>query len=178
MKDDDLDADLFGHESTADISLCGKYRYSLTRQWSDAPTRVLWIMLNPSTADASVDDPTIRKCIGFSRRWDARSLEVVNLFAYRSTDPDALPALTCDRVGDRNGAAIRTALDRCTFAVAAWGAMGDRWPEVATRGLMTYALAAKLAKPLRALRTTKAGHPQHPLYVPYTAIPAAWGPRP
>jgi hypothetical protein len=82
--------DLFGDRG-ATLSDCGRYRYRLWRRWADGPT-VLFVMLNPSTADADVDDPTIRRCIGFARSWGAGALEVVNLYAWRATQPAELKA--------------------------------------------------------------------------------------
>src|SRR6185369_17379869 len=86
---------------TAVISKCGKYRYSLRREWIGGAGTVCFIMLNPSTADASVDDPTIRRCIGFAQRWGYQILEVVNLYAYRATRPRDMFA-AADPVGPEN----------------------------------------------------------------------------
>jgi hypothetical protein len=77
-------------ERTATISDCGRYRYTLGRTWSDEPP-VLFVMLNPSTADADVDDNTISKCIGFAKRWGHGGITVVNLYAWRATNPKELP---------------------------------------------------------------------------------------
>lgn len=75
---------------SAIISECGKYRYSLSRIWDENKANVLFIMLNPSTADGDVDDPTIRRCIGFAKSWGYGGIYVGNLFAYRATDPKEL----------------------------------------------------------------------------------------
>lgn len=72
------------------ISDDGRYRYRLWRTWAPELPRMAWIMLNPSTADAEVDDPTIRRCVGFAKREGCGGIEVVNLYAYRSTDPSVL----------------------------------------------------------------------------------------
>lgn len=77
-------------KSSAVIDRTGKYRYSLVREWNPDLPRALFVMLNGSTADATQDDPTLRRCIGFSRAWGYGSLEVVNLFGYRTTFPQEL----------------------------------------------------------------------------------------
>src|SRR4051812_49823510 len=88
-------------EDNAVISACGAYRYVLTRQVGGGVRRATFIMLNPSTADASNDDPTIRRCIGFAQRWGCGQLAVLNLFAYRATDPADLKRAS-EPVGPEN----------------------------------------------------------------------------
>jgi hypothetical protein len=80
------------------IDLTGKYRYTLSRVWNGNLGRVVFILLNPSTADAFKDDPTVKKCISFAKHWNFGSLEIVNLFAYRSTDAKYLKNIS-DPVG-------------------------------------------------------------------------------
>jgi hypothetical protein len=141
---------------TAVISECGHYRYRLTRRWSDAPGSVTWIMLNPSTADASQDDPTIRRCIAFSKRWGCGSLTVCNLYAYRATNPAELWTVP-DPVGpENNNHLIQAGGD---LFVCAWGANAK--PE---RAEAVLELIDGLA-PVMCLGTTKGGAPRHPLYV-------------
>src|SRR5262245_13227298 len=113
--------DLF-QQSSAELSPCGRYRYALTRTWGDPKKVVCWVMLNPSTADADQDDPTIRRCLGFSRAWGAGGLVVVNLFALRATDPDQL-RIAADPVGPDNDSHLSTAAFG-RLVVAAWGARG------------------------------------------------------
>ena len=132
------------------------YRYSLRRCWDDTRTGVCWIMLNPSTADEFRDDPTVRRCINFSRQWGYGSLEVVNIFAYRATLPSDLWPLD-DPIGPDNDAAIDAAAARASLVVAAWGTHGGyrgRGAEVAAR--LTGA---------KCLGLSKGGYPRHPLYV-------------
>lgn len=149
------------------ISECGTYRYSLTREWDQNP-RMLWIMLNPSVADASIDDPTIRRCIGFSQSIGELpgqrfgSIEVVNLFAYRSTDPNDMAAAKArgvDIVGPENDRYITEAAGRASLVVAAWGA--DKLAPLRSVNIR------KLVTPhtLMALGKSKSGAPKHPLYL-------------
>lgn len=137
------------------------YRYTLGRSWCPGP-RILWVMLNPSTATAEVLDPTIRRCLGFSRSWGFGSLEVVNLFALRATDPDALwehPAPVGGDDGLDNMRAIREAARRADKIVAAWGSHEAVTP---MRGRNLHQI---LDTTLWCLGTTKSGAPRHPLYV-------------
>ena len=138
----------------AAISDCGRYRWWLSRTWGDAPPLV-FIGLNPSTADASQDDPTIRRCIGFARRERCGGLLMLNLFAFRATDPHLLYGVP-DRVGGENNRYLRTLATG--KVVAAWGAHA-----------LAPARAAEVRKllsvPLLCLGTTKDGSPRHPLYV-------------
>lgn len=111
-------------DSDAVLSPCGAYRYVLSRRWGDGPPAI-FVMLNPSTADAREDDPTIRRCLGFARAWGAGRLSVVNLFALRSTDPRALLP-HADPIGPDNDRVLaRTAAAAARSGgklVAAWGA--------------------------------------------------------
>ncbi|MCA9774331.1 MAG: DUF1643 domain-containing protein, partial [Myxococcales bacterium] len=108
---------------SARFDATGTYRYGLIRLWDAARPRALFIMLNPSTADAEREDPTIRRCIGFARTWGFGSMEAVNLFAYRTTDPARLP-LHPAPIGPANDAAIARAAGRAGTIVLAWGHHG------------------------------------------------------
>lgn len=151
-------------EGAAVLSGCGRYRYLLTRRWADDPA-VTFVMLNPSTADATTDDPTIRRCIGFAKSWGYGSLNVVNLFAFRATDPRDLLAAT-DPVGPRNDAFLH---DYLPVSVAAWGA--HKLAVARARQVMQ----AFAGRPLLwCLGVTKDGHPRHPLYVRADAPLIPW----
>ena len=145
----------------AEISECGTYRYTLKRDINQAIRWVkpcLFIMLNPSTADAVQDDPTIRRCIKFSEREGCTSLTVVNLFALRATDPNELKKHS-DPIGPLNDQRIEEMVDNHSLGivVAAWGAhpmAQKRGTDVRTKfGLF------------KCLGITKNGSPKHPLYV-------------
>lgn len=152
------------------ISDCGRYRYWLSRS-TEAPEKegaVLFVMLNPSTADHTVDDPTIRKCRGFSRLWGKAHFEVVNLYAYRATDPDELFRVD-DPVGPENGHYLRQILGRHKYAVCAWG----------TKALHEHVeaffnLARETGTTLFCLDWNKSGSPKHPLYVKYSKELEPW----
>ena len=109
----------------------GAYRYLLTRRWGLGPA-ALFVMLNPSTADDVDDDPTIRRCVGFARRWRLGGLEVVNLYALRATDPRDLFAHRAP-VGRDNDDAISDAVARAAHIVVAWGVHGLRDPRRVAR---------------------------------------------
>lgn len=145
-------------EAAAIISPCGRYRYRLTRTWDTKSRPAVWVMLNPSTADATTNDQTIRRCIGFGRTWGCSGIVVVNLFAYRSTDPAAL-LTTDDSIGPDNDAAIVQAVAEGWPVVAAWG----EHPAARERAGHVVGLIAGTGMPLQCLGLTKAGHPLHPL---------------
>ena len=142
-----------------------RYRYRLWRTWDVAAPRVLFVLLNPSTADEQVNDPTIRRCIGFARRWGFGGVEIVNIFAYRSTDPAALRAIA-DPIGPRNDYHIKAARRRASRCIAAWGNHGsylDRSAHVLR--------ALHRLGDVDCLCQTKAGQPRHPLYVSGGTLP-------
>ncbi|SON54256.1 hypothetical protein HDIA_0715 [Hartmannibacter diazotrophicus] len=143
-------------ESSAVISTCGQYRYRLFRRWKSGPTCV-FIMLNPSTADGTQDDPTIRRCIGFAKREHCGALEVVNLFAFRATSPADLKRAEYP-LGQENNVYIARALSKTGPLIAAWGAHGV----FLGRDRAVLNMAGGL---LQCLGKTKQGHPRHPLYV-------------
>lgn len=154
----------------ANFSRCGRYRYALERQLdTDGQGVVLFVMLNPSTADASRNDPTIRRCIGFARRLGARRLLVGNLYAYRATLPRQLFA-TEDPVGPGNDRWLRRMARQADRIVVAWGAHG--LPERVQR--VGRLLAGVRCEPLLALGLTASGQPRHPLYLPGNAPLQPW----
>jgi len=151
-----------------------RYRYRLSRIWAADDPVVAFVMLNPSTADAHRLDPTVRRCVGFARSWGFGGIEVVNLFAYRATDPAEL--LRCpEPVGAGNDRAVLAAALRADLVVAAWGAGGGHGDRGAT---VTARLAAR-GVALCAIGRTKTGQPRHPLYVRGDVRPVPWsGPTP
>lgn len=159
-------------EKSADISGCGTYRYRLGRRWGPG-TSVLWIMLNPSTADALGDDPTIRRCIGFTKAWGHDAIEVVNLYALRATDPQSLLRHR-DPFGPRNWHTLQGAIGaRHALIMAAWGAKAARHP--AATHIHVPMMAGRIGAHLHCLATTKDGHPRHPLYVKGDTEPIPFG---
>lgn len=153
---------------TAILSSDGKYRYFLDRSIIPAGDRVLtFIMLNPSTADAERDDPTIRKCKGFALRNDFHILNVVNLFGYRSPYPAELKKAD-NPVGAANADNVLKSCEQSDMIICAWGNHGslfgqDRKTIDLLRGFDLYALGL-----------TNSGQPKHPLYVPYDKKPFKW----
>jgi hypothetical protein len=147
-------------ESDAVISSCGQYRYMLRRTWNHAQPRVLIVMLNPSTADAKIDDATIRSCVRLCKWRNDGGFEVVNLFAYRATNPKELQSIA-DPVGPANDEIIEAALLRCDIAICAWGA----YPGAIDRGNHIYSLLRQRRPAVFCWGVTKHGMPKHPLYI-------------
>ncbi len=166
----------------AHISPCGRYRYDLTRQLGHSSrSRVLFVMLNPSTADARIDDPTIRKCIGFAtRKFQASSIAVVNLYAYRATKPKDLWrawSAEYDVYGPLNTGYIHAAALRSDHVVVAWGAL-NLWSMSASARMHCREIARVVAQasghPLQCLGRTQDGQPRHPLMVAYDTPLEVW----
>ena len=144
------------------FSPCGTYRYGLRRVWGpykETGWLCAFVMLNPSTADENVDDPTIRRCIGFAKAWGFSGLHVANLFALRSTDPKALRKHR-DPVGPANDSMIRGLASDCDDVICAWGAHGK------LNGRAERVLTLLRGMRVSHLGLTKAGQPRHPLYLP------------
>jgi hypothetical protein len=159
---------------TATLSPCGRYRFTLSRVWNQGARRICWVMLNPSTADAQQDDPTIRRCVGFSVAWGYDALVVVNLFAFRNKDPKTL--LTRPRSDiehAQNDASIREAALASQAVVCAWGSNGHHFRE---RADAVRLLLQGTGLTPHHLGMTTQGQPQHPLYVPAArmALPMPW----
>jgi hypothetical protein len=142
------------------ISPCGLYRYRLWRQWEPAAGSVLWIMLNPSIADAVLDDATIRRCMSFAVTWGYGGIVVVNLFALRSTSPLLLYGHP-DPIGPENDAEILRAVTGATRILAAWGQHGG----YVNRGATVARIVAASGRSLECLGITKDGQPKHPVRV-------------
>jgi hypothetical protein len=149
-------------ERSALFSTCGTFRYRLGRRWREGP-RVAFVLLNPSTADELVDDPTIRRCIGFAMKEGFGGLEIVNLYAYRATNPVDLRRAGYP-VGPENDKHIAAAVRDCKWVVVAWGVQaGD-----SVRPNAVLDILRQLQKATYCLRTTLAGYPEHPLRLPAT----------
>lgn len=123
---------------------------------------MMFVGLNPSTADETQDDPTIRRCIAFAKAWGYAGLCMTNLFAFRATDPKDMRA-AAEPIGPANDEHLRTLADGAGVIVAAWGANGTHLGrDVAVR---------KMLPALHCLALTKGGHPGHPLYLRKTLTP-------
>jgi hypothetical protein len=163
-----LDAPVLYERHNSSIAIFSpdmKYRYLLTREWeSDSPMKLVVIGLNPSTATAEVDDPTIRRCIGYAKREMYGGLVMLNLFAFRATDPREMiraAAEGVDVVGPANNAVIAQVITPGRNTLCAWGAHGEmQWRgEQLTKALVSYGAN------LMSFGTTKRGQPKHPLYL-------------
>ncbi|HEY0684696.1 MAG TPA: DUF1643 domain-containing protein [Steroidobacter sp.] len=151
---------------TAVFSACGTYRYTLERPLTPKPLSwLLWVMLNPSTADAATDDATIRRVIGFTRSWGYQGALVGNLYAFRATNPADLWAYKRgggDIVGPENDEHINDLLRRASRVVIAWGAHASRDPKRAEH----IEKLLKRRREVHALGFTARGEPLHPLRQP------------
>lgn len=171
-----------GADKGAVLSPCGTYRYHLWRKIELGVTergrrlsgRVAFVMLNPSTADAEQDDPTIRKCIGYARRWGYEWLDVVNLFAFRATDPKELYAdeHRFRLVGDDNQRHLSAVCGAASLVVCAWGKHGGHL----NRGKSVRYHFGEAGVKLHHLKLNGDGSPAHPLYLKGDLQPTEWLP--
>ena len=157
-------------ESLAVYSPCEAYRYALTRIWNSAAPRAVFVMLNPSTATEVQNDPTVERCERRARALGFGGFRVVNIFAYRATDPRVMRA-QADPVGPGNDAALVEAVGWGDQIICAWGNHGAHL----RRGAAVEALLRAQGKPLFHLSLTKEGAPKHPLYIGYAVQPELWG---
>lgn len=163
--------------SVCEFSPCRKYRYTLWRNWATedllvnagnssetkAHEYLMVIGLNPSTADETKDDPTIRKCIGFAKRWGFGALCMTNLFAWRDTDPAKMKKAE-NPIGDANNDWLRYCAAYAGMILGAWGRHGEHLKRNQyIRGIV--------GRDIHCLKVNKDGSPMHPLYVPYETIP-------
>jgi hypothetical protein len=148
-----------GIEYGAIFDVNHSYRYSLWRAWSAHYPRIVFVLLNPSTADEQSNDPTIWRCMGFARAWNFGSMEVVNLFAYRATEYRELFKVS-DPIGGENDHFLMQAVERCSIVVLGWGIRGM----LLGRDRQVMSLLAD-RNDVYCLGKTKDGQPCHPLYI-------------
>lgn len=155
----------------ANISTCGNFRFSLSRTWDEEKPKVMFIMLNPSTADAEKDDPTIRRCIGFAQSWGYGGLIVCNLFAWRATSPKGLEEKEFKRIGT-NYHTILTEAAKVDTVVCAWGnkPVLDKMLYGAPSAYIPFEVTPKL----HYLELSVTGTPKHPLYLKKDLKPIKW----
>jgi len=137
------------------LSDCSRYRYALWRIWKPELPMVMFIGLNPSTADAVQDDPTLRRCMNFAKSWGYGAVCMSNLFAYRATEPKDL-LRTKDPIGIENDQWLAKLAEDASLIVAAWGNDG--------RHLDRSDYVAKMFNKLHCFKVNKSGEPAHPLY--------------
>ena len=158
-------------KKSAEFSPDRKYRYTLERTWDESKGTVVFIGLNPSTADESVDDPTIRRCIGYAKDWGYGRLVMLNIFAFRATNPTDLYKEK-EPVGLLNKFYITEEIRKADLVITAWGTHG-KW---LGRGLEVYheICEAVPQHKINALGFTKEGYPRHPLYLRSDLEPVTW----
>lgn len=148
--------------SEAGISPDGLYRWWLFRRWSDKPI-IIWIMMNPSTADHTKDDPTIRKVIRYYTKWGHGSILVLNIYAFRSSNPENLPQVMREAVGRLNDWWIRVlfnfAVRKRIPVICAWGVKHE------VRGTQVRRIAVDVGLKLRCLEVALNGEPKHPRFL-------------
>ena len=155
--------------SIAIYSDCERYRYALTRVWKFEASRLVFVMLNPSTATEVQNDPTVERCERRARTLGFGSLQVTNIFAWRDTDPKKMRTAK-DPIGPDND---KTIMEACSWGdqiIAAWGTHGAHLG----RGVQVKQILRSSDKPVFHLGISKGGHPKHPLYIAESQKPEIW----
>lgn len=160
--DDSLTGAYFGDSTN--------YRYTLWRRWSECRVSEMMavIGLNPSTADSVNNDPTIRRCIDFAKRWQFQGLIMLNLFSWRATDP-AVMIKQIDPIGRENDDAIKEICSHAGRVMLAWGNDGVHMG----RAEKVLSMIKPLCNPV-FLKRNASGQPAHPLYVHSSTQPILW----
>lgn len=158
---------------SAIISDCGKYRYRLERHGLSGSGAVAWIMVNPSTADAKEDDPTIRRVVGFSERLGAGWAIVGNKFAYRATDVKELRTAQDPR-GPENDAHLEAIMAAAPLVIVAWGPLAKLPPVLRRRWRTVCQIADRTGTKLMCFGTAQDGQPRHPLMLAYDTPLIEW----
>lgn len=154
----------------AELSKDGMYRHTLWRFWEFNSKKVLWIMLNPSTADENNDDATIRRCINFTNSWGYSGLCVCNLFDFRAKEIADMKMAEKPQRENNINVIVQTAL-RCDLVVCAWSNHGSYlgMDEKVKKALLNEGIE------LHYLKLNKTGSPSHPLYLKSDLVPVLWG---
>lgn len=161
--------------STATISDCGLYRYTLSRRTAGGLGMVLFLGVNPSTADAVTNDATARKWMGFTARWGYAGFYAGNLFAYRATDVTTL-ARVADPVGPYNNRHLLQLIANASLIVPCWGSRAKLPPSLRPRILEVRKLLRDSERPCKVLGLTASGDPKHPLMLGYDTNLIDWSP--
>lgn len=161
---------IYTHKSAV-ISACGLYRYLLTRTWDASKPRFAACGLNPSKADALIDDATVRVLVGRADRMGYGGLDLVNLLAYRATHPSDMMESPhpINEPGwpSRNGEVLAEVASKAAFFLACWGTGGSFW----NRGELVLSALKGCGVPVHALRLNQDGSPAHPLRIGYDVVP-------
>lgn len=144
-----------------------RYRYTLWRIWEPEWPKINWLMLNPSTADENVEDPTIAKCIRFSQKWGYGSIVITNIFAFRATDPEDMKK-EADPIGPNNDWYVWSSAKGAEKVICAWGNHGDHMKRANHIRYMLKDI------PLHCLKVNNTGEPIHPLYVSFKTKPVPY----
>ncbi len=149
-------------ESSARFSDCRLYRYELWRIWENSKNYCMFIGLNPSIADETLNDPTVRRCIDYAQRWGYGALCMTNIFAYRATDPNVMMKIE-EPIGFDNDRTLKTLSSAAGIVIAAWGKHGSH----INRGKQIIDMIPSL----HCLKRNGDGSPAHPLYLKKTLEP-------